>query len=465
MIKYSVGIIGGGPGGYVAGIRLEQLGVKCVVFEKERLGGVCLNWGCIPTKALVKVADQFQEFQVAVQEGYLRGTAAIDFSEVKVRQKKIVEQLVGGIEYIYDKRKIALVINTVEVIKATNAGYEITAGGEQYSVDYLIIATGSKPKSLPFMPFDGERILSSRDLLSLEILPQKLVVVGGGVIGCEFACIFRQLGVEMEIVEFLPSLIAMEDEEVGKRLSTSFKKMKIKLHTKTAVEGYEYLENGIRLLLSNGKTLEADKVLVSVGREPLFEIKCEGFELQRERGFVTIDEEMRSNNSKIFAIGDVTGKLMLAHAASKQAVMAAETIYAELNKVKSAAANLRYENIPRCTYTNPEIGSAGLTEAEAREKYGEIETGRFMFAANGKALTQSQTTGFVKVIAEKTGGRIVGMHIIGPSATELIGQGGILLGLEADMGKVKKIVFAHPTLSEAIGEALEDLEGLALHKI
>ena len=433
MKNYQVGIIGGGPGGYVTGIRLEQLGIKTVVFEKERLGGVCLNWGCIPTKALVKVADQYHEFQEAVKEGYFQGEVKVDFDQVKTRQKKIVEQLVGGIEHIYNKKNIALVNESVTTIRKADEGYELVTAYDTYNVDYVIIATGSRSKALPSMPFDGVKVLSSRDILSLNALPQKLVIVGGGVIGCEFACIYRQLGAEVTIVEFLPSLVAMEDKEVSKRLTSSLKRQKIKIITKVAVDGFEKIDDGIRLKLSNGKILETDKVLVSVGREAVFGLDCEGFELAQEKGFVTIDAEMRSNERKIFAIGDVTGKLMLAHSASKQGMLAAEIIRAEINGEKPEKFVLNYEGIPRCTFTNPEIGSAGLTETQAIERYGEIEIGKFMFAANGKALAQSQTTGFVKVISAKESGMILGVHIIGPSATELIAQGSILLGLKADI--------------------------------
>jgi dihydrolipoamide dehydrogenase len=319
------------------------------------------------------------------------------------------------------------------------------------------------PKELPFLPFDSNRILSSNDILNLNELPKSLAIIGGGVIGCEFASIFAQFGTQVEIIEFLPDLVANEDEEVSKRLALGLKKLGIKVHTKTGVEKGEVIDNEVVLSLSNGKVVNAEKVLISVGRTPVCDIETENFELKKERGFVLIDENCLTNQKNIYCIGDVTGKLQLAHTASKQGLRVAELINAALNNKIIKQDELIYHNIPRCTFTNPEIGSCGLTEKQAIEKYGEILVGKFPFAANGKSLGMGNTFGFVKSIADKKSGKIVGLHIIGPMATELIAQGSFMINTESTIHDIEKIVFAHPTLSECVMEAVEDLHKMAIH--
>jgi len=463
--KFKVAIIGGGPGGYVTAIRLQQYGIDAVVFEKERLGGVCLNHGCIPTKSLVKVADLYSEIKDSEDFGISIEKSTINYSKIWQRKNEIVEKLVSGIEFMFQKRKIHSVKETVVKIERKNSEYKINTDVEEYSADYIIVATGSKPKELPFIRCNGRNILSSRDILKMEKLPKKLVVVGGGVIGCEFASIYNQLGVDVEIIEFLPNLIAVEDIEISKRLAMKLKRSGIKLHLKTAVESYEETDNNIILKLSNGKEIETEKVLLSVGREPIMDINFANNEISVNGGFVNIDNEMRTNLKNVFAIGDVTGKLMLAHTASKQGLIVADIINNEVNKTNIEINDLNYKKIPACTFTNPEIASVGYTQKEAEELFGELHIGKFPFSANGKALGLGATFGFVKVIAQKESKRILGVHIIGAHATELISQAGVLVGLDATIDDVKKVVFAHPTLSEAVMEAVEDLEKLAIHKM
>lgn len=460
-----VAIIGGGPGGYVTAIRLQQYGINVTVFEKERLGGVCLNWGCIPTKSLVKVADLYHEINHSKSFGISVENPKIDYSAVYQRKNKVVEQLVSGVEFMFKKRNIPNIKCNVERIKKVEGGYSVETDSESYIFDYIVIATGSEPKELPFMKFDGERILSSRHILAMDELPKSLAIVGGGVIGCEFASIYAQMGVTVHIIEFLPRLVSMEDEEISKRLAMALKKNKIKLHLKTGVEGFEKTESGINLKLSNGKELETEKVLVSVGRKPRMEVEFTDCQLTMNKGFIEIDENMHTNLPDIYAIGDVTGKLMLAHTASKQGLIVADILANKIAMAKHNIKQLNYVNIPACTFTNPEIGSVGLTEEDAIAKYDEILIGKFPFSANGKSLGMGNNFGFVKVIADKKSQEIVGMHIIGPQATELIAQGTILIGTKADPKKVKEIVFAHPTLSEVVMEAVEDLENLAIHKL
>lgn len=465
MNKFKVAIIGGGPGGYVTAIRLQQYGIDVVVFEKERIGGVCLNHGCIPTKSLVKVAELFSEINESDNFGITLNEPSVDYKVVWQRKNDIVEKLVSGIEFMFQKRQIPIIHGSVTKITSSNNEYKINTNKEGYLADYVVLATGSKPKDLPFMKGNGKNILTSRDILKMQKLPDNLIVIGGGVIGCEFASIYNQMGVEVEIVEFLPRLIASEDVEISKRLAMALKRKGIKLHLKSAVEGYDETPEEIKLKLSNGKQIIAEKVLLSVGREPVMDIDFSGNSLETNSGYVNIDSTMKTNLKNVFAIGDVTGKLMLAHTASKQGLVVADIIHNEINKKDLAIIDLNYKKIPACTFTNPEVASVGYTQQEAEDKFKDILIGKFPFSANGKALGSGQTFGFVKVIAENATKKILGIHIIGASATELISQAGVLVGLNATIHDVKRIVFAHPTLSETVMEAIEDLEKLAIHKL
>ena len=462
---FKVAIIGGGPGGYVAAIRLQQYGIAAAVFEKERLGGVCLNVGCIPTKALVRVAELYNEIREADSFGLHVSGSEVDYQKVCARKNAVVEQLVSGVEFIFKKRNIPIINEEVFKIKQEGNKYKISTKAAIYEAEYIILATGSQPVELPFMKFDGEKILSSTDILKMDRLPEKLIVIGGGVIGCEFASIYNRFGVEVEIVEFLPNLVSLEDLEISKRLAMAMKKAGIKLHLNVSVQACEMQSDRFLLRLSDGKELPADKVLVSVGRKPVCGLEFENCRLESKQGFVVIDDEMRTNLPHFFAIGDVTGKKMLAHTASKQGLLVADIISNELLKTNIGIVHLDYDSIPACTFTSPEIGSVGLTEEAAEREHGEILVGKFPFSANGKALGLGNTFGFVKTIATAQDHRLVGMHIIGPQATELIAQGGILIGSQARIEDMKKIVFAHPTLSEAVMESIEDLEKMAVHKL
>jgi dihydrolipoamide dehydrogenase len=463
--RFKVVIIGGGPGGYVTAIRLQQYGIDVAVFEKERLGGVCLNHGCIPTKSLVKVADLYSEIKESENFGISIERSRIDYKKVWQRKNDVVEKLVSGVEFIFNKRNIPTIKETVKKIEKTETFFKIVTDHDEYLAEYIIIATGSKPKELPFMKCDGKSILSSRDILKMKELPKKLVIIGGGVIGCEFASIYNQLGVEVEIVEFLPNLIDMEDIEISKRLGMALKRSGIKLNLKTEVKNYEETAHSVILKLSNGKEIETDKVLLSVGRIPFMDIEFINSNISMDNGFVNIDKMMKTNLENIFAIGDVTGKSMLAHTASKQGLIVADIIHNEISNTEIEVVDLDYKKIPACTFTNPEIASVGYSQEKAEKKFEDVIIGKFPFSANGKALGLGATFGFVKVVGLENTNKIIGVHIIGPKATELIAQAGILLGLDATIDDVKKVIFAHPTLSESVMEAVEDLKKLAIHKI
>ncbi len=466
MEKIKVAVIGGGPGGYEAAIRLNQYEIDTVVFEKERIGGICLNWGCIPTKTLVKSAELVRELNEASAFGLNPQEDIFAYSNVFDRKNKIVEQLVSGIEFLFRKRKIPIVKECVERISKTDEGYQLhTSAGNTFLAEYVIVATGSDSKELPGLKIDEENVLSSTGILRMDSLPKSLAVIGGGVIGCEFASIFSTFGVEVHIVEFLPRLVSTEDEEISKRLVMALKKSGIKVLLNTAVQQIEKSEHGLVLKLSNDSELQVEKALLSVGRIPVNNIVWEGLDLNTERGAIVINEKMQTNLPNVYSIGDVTGKMLLAHTASKQGLIAAEYIKSSLEGTEPIHRALEYINIPRCTFTEPEIGSVGYTEEQAKAEFGEVLVGKFPFSASGKAMAMGNTFGFVKTIARADNQQLVGMHIIGPQAAELVAQGSIMISLGAKAEDVESIVFAHPTLSESIKESLEDIRNLSIHKI
>lgn len=465
MPETTVIIIGGGPGGYEAAIRLAQYEIPCMVIEKARLGGICLNWGCIPTKALVKSAELVSEIKHAPVYGLPEMDITPDYAKIWERKNAVVEQLVSGIEFLFRKRKIEVLKAEATSVRHQDGKYIVRAGEEEYACQYLILATGSEAKSLPGIIIDEKNILSSTGILQLRSLPQSLTIVGGGVIGCEFASIFSTFGVEVTIVEFLPRLIANEDEELSKRLALEFKKAGIKVLTGKGVSSIHQNAEGCELSLTEGSTLFSEKVLMSVGRLPVNRITFEGLKLRSTQGAIDIDNDMQSNLPGVYAIGDVTAKLQLAHTASKQGLHAVEHIAARIKNTENKLPEINYVNIPRCTFTHPEIASVGYNQAEAAARFGEIMVGKFPYAANGKAMAMSATTGFVKTIARKDTGELVGMHIMGQNAAELIAQGTILINRKCTAEMVDSMVFAHPTLSETIMEAIEDLQNLSIHKI
>lgn len=465
--NYQVAIVGGGPGGYVAAIRLNQLGVDTILFEKEKLGGVCLNYGCIPTKTLVANANLFEAIKNSEKFGIKCTKPEIDWEKIQARKTNVVTNLVKGLQHIFSKRKIEICSKKIYKISSENNSHKLYFDKKNESfieAKFIIIATGSGPKQLPNLKFDHKFILSSKDILSIEKIPKKLAIIGGGVIGCEFASIFKSFGSEVEIVEFMPNLISIEDEEISKKLGFEMKKRKIQIHLNTFVKDFKIEKNNVILNLSNQKKIIADKVLICIGRKPLFDI-----EMNSDKKFfknkIFVDEKFQTNIENIFAIGDVIGKQMLAHTASKQAILVASYIKNLIENREMSISKLNYENIPRCIFTEPEIGCVGLTESEARKKFNSISIGKFMFRANGKALAIGKESGFVKTIFDDETKKLIGLHILGFCATELIAQGAILINSKISFKEIEKIVFAHPTLSETIHEAILDSQNLAIHKI
>ncbi|MBW6515592.1 MAG: dihydrolipoyl dehydrogenase [Candidatus Cloacimonetes bacterium] len=465
-MTFRVAIIGGGPGGYVTAIRFQQKGIEALLFEKERLGGECLNWGCIPTKALVKIGDLYNEIQHAEKFGINIENIGFDYRKIGDRKNDVVEKLVSGLEFIIKKRKINLISQKVISIQKRESKFTIKTAEQSYEADYIVIATGSRPAELPNMKFDGENFLSSRHILTLTELPKHLTIIGGGTIGCEFASICANLGVEIEIIELLPNLLNNEDREIGKKLHLAFKKKGIKTHLNTKVNEYRIESGKVFLKLTDGKEIVTEKVLISTGRIPYCDIEFENCQPETERQAMSINDEMETTIENMFAIGDVTGKLMLAHTASKQGLLVAEIIERRINQNKDTESyKLIYQNIPRCTFTEPEVASVGLTQEQAEESGSEIEIGKFTYMGNGKAIGLGATDGMIKVIADKNNRKILGMHIVGAQATELITAGSIMINLGLTINELHKVVYAHPTLSEIIMEAVEDLDKVAIHKI
>lgn len=431
----------------------------------QRIGGVCLNWGCIPTKALVKSAELCGEIRDSEAYGFPPLQLELDYQRIFERKNKIVEQLVSGVEFLFRKRKIPILKERAVSVTQQEGGYLVrTAEGSELQAEYLIIATGSQAKELPGIAIDERKILSSTGILALDKLPQSLAVVGGGVIGCEFASIMNAFGVQTQIIEFLPRIVALEDEEISKRLALALKKSGIIIRTGVGVQSVTENDNGLDLLLSDGSSLAVEKVLLSVGRTPVCDLVWENCHVDTERGAISIDTMMRTNLPQVYAIGDVTAKMPLAHTASKQGLIVAEHIRASIQNMEFLHPPLEYPNIPRCTFTFPEVASVGFTEAEAKDRFNDIQVGKFPFSANGKALALGNTFGLVKTIARADNDRLVGMHIIGPHAAELIAQGAILIASGATARFAESVVFAHPTLSEAVKESLEDIRNLSINK-
>ena len=438
MTKHDLAIIGSGPCGYVAAIRAAQLGIKVSVFEKEHVGGVCLNWGCIPTKALSATAGVLANIQRSAEFGINIKGFDIDFSKAQERKNNIIKKLSSGIEMLFKARKIELVRTKAELgkIDAKN----------------ILIATGSSPFQLPGMEFDGKSILSSTDMLELKSIPKSIVIVGGGVIGCEFASIFRQFGSEITIVEMMERLLPTEDEEISKKIEQIFKRRGIKICSGTKVEK---IENN-NVTLSSGDTVSGEKVLVSIGRVP----NSEGLDgiTRDNKGWIKVDENFRTNVKNIYAAGDVIGGILLAHVASREGICAVEAMVGR-------NTGIDYNVIPSCIFTSPEIASVGMTEAKARADGLDVKARKFLFSAIGKAHVSGETEGFIKLVVDNKTDKILGAQLIGPHVTELVAEISPCIQFNITSEKLASVIHAHPTLSEAIQEVSEAVHNKAIHTL
>ncbi|MDT3497965.1 dihydrolipoyl dehydrogenase [Bacillus toyonensis] len=453
-------VIGGGPAGYVAAITAAQTGKDVTLIDEADLGGTCLNVGCMPTKSLLESAEVYNIVHHAQRFGVLvdKQSISIDWNQIQTRKSQIVVQLVQGIQYLMKKNKIKVIkgkgkFETDHRLRVTQRNKEAIVDGEQF-----IIAAGSEPTELPFAPFDGEWILNSSHAMSLENIPASLLIVGGGVIGCEFASIYSRLGTKVTIVEMAPQLLPGEDKDIASILREKLENDGVEIFTGAALKGLNnYKKQAPFEYEGSMHEVTPEFVLVSVGRKPrVQDLGLEKAGVQFSNKGITVNEHMQTNVSHIYAAGDVIGGIQLAHVAFHEGTTAA--LHASGEDVK-----VNYHAVPRCIYTAPEIASVGLTEKVAREKYGDILIGEFPFTANGKALILGEQMGKVKVIVEPKYQEIVGISIIGPRATELIGQGTVMIHTEVTADIMRDYIAAHPTLSEVIHEALLQAVGHAVH--
>jgi dihydrolipoamide dehydrogenase len=459
VVAYKVVIIGGGPGGYVAAIRAAQLGAKVLVVEKDGLGGTCLNRGCIPTKALVAGAEIIRTLRKAAEFGIVVENPAPDFSRFMARKDQVVQKLVAGINFLFKKNKIDFVkgtgkllsLNTVEIMKDDGTR-------EQVMGENIIIAAGSRPAAIPSLGWDGINVITSDEALNLSEIPKSLLIVGGGVIGCEFACIFAELGTKVTIVEIMPSILSTVDKEAARLMQTLFKKRGISLKTGVGIKEVNREQEGVAVTLDNGEQLNADKMLVSIGRA----FNSEGLGLEAVgvktgvKGEILVNSRLETSVENIYAIGDITNKMQLAHVASSQGIVAVENIMGK-------STEMDYTVVPNCIFTSPEVAAVGITSQMAEAQGLAVKSGKFPFMASGRAQAAGEAEGFVKILADKATDKILGVTIVGPHATDLIAEATLAIKLGAAAEQLASTFHAHPTLAEAVMEAAEAVNGLSIH--
>jgi dihydrolipoamide dehydrogenase len=462
-------IIGSGPGGYVAGIRAGQLGLRVAVVEKDpKLGGTCLHRGCIPTKALLHTAALLDEIRGAGEHGIQVAAPVLDIARAHDRKRKVVDKNARGIEALFKKYKVTGILQGTGRLTGPN---QVEVDGKEgkrvITARFVMIASGSVPRDVPVAPADGERVLNSDHVLQLERVPKSIAVLGAGAVGTEFASLYASFGSEVTLIEMLPRILPIEDEEVSGELERALRKRKIKVLTGARLTAVEKGESGVRLTVERqGKagapgtqeTIEAELLLSAVGRRPVTEgLGLEALGVELERGYVKVNPLMQTTVPHIYAIGDVVNTPWLAHVASAEGILAVEHMAGQ------AVRPINYDHVPSCTYCDPEVGSVGLTEARARERGYEVAVGKFPFTALGKAAIIGHTSGFVKVVRETRYDELLGVHIIGASATDLIAEACAALQMEATDEELLRTIHAHPTLSEAVGEAAHAAHGHAIH--
>ena len=457
--SYDLVVIGSGPGGYVAAIRAGQLGLKAAIIEREALGGTCLNWGCIPTKALLKNAEIVSYVRRSEEFGLKFDGFHADYEVAMSRSRRVVDRNTRGVRFLLRKNSVEHIQGTGRLVAPNRVSVE--PQGTVIEAKNIIIATGSRPRSIPSLPVDGNRIISSRESIILTDLPSSMVIVGGGAIGVEFAYIYAMYGVDVTIVELLPRLVPNEDEDISAQLERSFKGLGMNILTGAGVTGVQTRPDGVTVSVEQAgetQSIETGMVLVAVGVQPNVEdMGLDAAGVAVDRAGIIVDEFLATGAPGVYAIGDVTGKMPLAHVASAQAVTAVEHI------MGMEPQPMDYVNMPRTTYCNPQIASFGLTEAQAREQGYEVSVGVFNALANGKALAMGETEGMVKLVVDSRYGELLGGHMIGPEVTELLGELSMTRMLEGTTLELGWTVHPHPSLSEMLKEAALSAQGRAVH--
>lgn len=462
-MKYDIIVIGSGPGGYVAAVRAAQAGKRTAIVEREALGGVCLNWGCIPTKALLKSASVYHYVKNAAAYGIdIEGEAKADISKIVARSRGVAETMSKGIDFLMKKNKIDVLRGHGSIESKGIVAVENEEGRTLYEADHIILATGARPRQMPFIPVDGEKIITSREALVIKELPESIVVIGSGAIGSEFAFLFAQLGVKVTIVEYLPNLMPLEDEEVSKTMERAFRKMRATVYTGTTVKAARVNDEGRCEVDIEGKkgaeTLVADMVLAAVGIKTNTEnigLEKVGIELERDK--IKVNEHYQTAVEGIYAIGDLIPTPALAHVASAEAIHCVDAICGR------SPQPVDYSTIPSCVYTSPEVASVGLTEKQAAEKGIELKVGRFQFTASGKAAAAGERDGFVKLLFDAASDKLVGAHFVGMNVTEMIAEPTVAKALGATAEVLAHTIHPHPTMNEAVMEAAEAALGHAIH--
>jgi dihydrolipoamide dehydrogenase len=458
MNKYDLVVIGAGSGGYVAAIRAAQLGARVAVIERDRLGGTCLNWGCIPTKTLVASAELLSRIMESEKFGIKVSDYEVDFPQMMKRKDGVVKQLVDGIAFLFKRNKIDLIQGEGKILDQNRIQLKKDDGLEEIETDSIIIATGSKSLILPFFNYDGEKVITSKEALSLEEIPESLLIVGAGVIGCEFASIYSTLGTKIIMVDVMPQILPTEDKSTAKKMERIFNKKGIEIKTKTKIEKIETDNNGIIAYIDDGSTIKAEKALISIGRKLVFDnlgLEDIGIE-QDDKGAIVVNEKMETNIAGIYAVGDITNKVQLAHVASTQGIVAAENIMGK-------ERYMSYNSVPACIFTNPEIASVGMSADDAKKAGIKVAKGRFTYKASGKALAMGEEEGMVTLIVDKESDKILGGQIMGAHASDLIAEITLAINNGLSSQQVAETIHAHPTLAETVMEAAESVHGLSIH--
>jgi dihydrolipoamide dehydrogenase len=458
--KFDVGVIGGGPGGYVAAIRAAQLGARVALIEKDEVGGTCLLRGCIPTKAFLASAEMLAKTREAEEFGVSVGDVGLNYPKVLERKNAIVQKLVGGVHSLLKARKIEYVRGEGRLLGGGRVGVTLSQGQARGECDKIIVATGSAPTKPEMFKIDGVNVITSDEALDLTQVPKSILIVGGGYVGCEFASLYRDFGAEVTLVEFLPQLLPTEEKEVALLLRSQLKRRGVKVLTKSKIVGMDVSDGKVTATLESGETIETEKALIAVGRSVVSKgvgLEEAGVECD-ERGAIKVNEKMETNVPGVYAIGDVVGRVMLAHVASAQGTVA-------VANALGGSREFSYNAVPSCVYTRPEAASVGMKENEALEAGYEVATSKFQLTALGKAMIIGETAGFVKVVADKKTERVLGVSMIGPHVTDTVHEMALAVHTGATVEQIAAMIHAHPTLSESIHEAVEGIHGMAIHMV